>query len=414
MKKTLATLLFISFLDMLGIGILIPVIPMLFTDPSSPYFVVQSAFLTQYAYVMMGLLLATYPLAQFFAAPILGQLSDKYGRKKILIFSQAGTSLGYLLFALGVVFSSLPILFISRIIDGFTGGNIAVAQAAIADITPPQARARTFGLMGAVFGLGFIIGPFLGGVLSAPHLVSWFSPAVPFWFAAILAGINTVLTARILKETHPSPLKELRVDLAKSVHNIVKAFNYEKLKYLFITALFFQSGFSFFTAFFSVYLIHKFNFSQTDLGNYFGYIGLWIIFTQGVVTPWLSRRVSGSKILSFSMITCALGIALHFAPTQAWQLLIVVPVFALSNGLTQANMMALISRQAGPAIQGEVLGINSSMQALANTIPPLIAGFLAESFSPAAPIIVAVIITTLAGITFIAKKPPEQTAHGNP
>ncbi len=405
MKKVLATLLFISFLDMLGIGILIPVIPMLFTNPESPYFVVQNAFFTQYAYVMMGVLLATYPLAQFFAAPILGQLSDKFGRKRILIFSQAGSSLGYILFATGVMFTSLPILFISRIIDGFTGGNIAVAQAAIADITPPQARARTFGLMGAVFGLGFIVGPFLGGILSSPHIVSWFSPAVPFWFAAILAGVNTLLTARILKETHPSPQKELHIDFVKSVHNVVKAFNYEKLKYLFVTSLFFQSGFSFFTAFFSVYVIHKFNFTQTDLGNYFGYIGLWIIFTQGVVTPWLSRRVSGTKILSYTMFTCALGIALHFAPTQSWQLLFVVPVFALSNGLTQANLMALISRQAGPTIQGEVLGINSSMQALANTIPPLIAGFLAESFTPAAPIVVAVVIMALAGVTFILKRP---------
>ncbi len=412
MKKVLATLLFISFLDMLGIGILIPVIPMLFTDPTSAYFVVKSDFLAQYAYVVMGILLATYPLAQLFCAPILGQHSDKFGRKKILIFSQAGSALGYILFALGIVFAHLPILFISRLIDGITGGNIAVAQAAIADITPPQARARTFGLMGAVFGLGFIVGPFLGGVLSSPHIVSWFSPAVPFWFAALLAGLNTILTARVLKETHPSVQHELKIDFVKSVHNVVKAFNYEKLKYLFLTSLFFQSGFAFFTAFFSVYLIQKFSFTQTDLGNYFGYIGLWIIFTQGVVTPWISRRVSGTKILSVTMFTCALGIALHFVPTQSWQLLFIVPVFALSNGLTQAHLMGLISRQAGAAIQGEVLGINSSMQALANTIPPLIAGFLAESFSAVAPIIVAVVIMVAAGILFVMKQSNSLESHG--
>ena len=153
-------------------------------------------------YIMFGFLVAVFPIMQFFATPILGQLSDRYGRKPVLALSLAGTALGYALFAVGIILRNIPLLFVARALDGITGGNLSVAQAAIADVTSPQDRTKNFGMIGAAFGVGFIIGPFLGGVLADPSVVSWFNAATPFWFAAILASANTAQVLFQFDETN--------------------------------------------------------------------------------------------------------------------------------------------------------------------------------------------------------------------
>ena len=132
-------------------------------------------------------------MAQFFGAPILGAMSDRFGRKKILILSLVGTCIGYLFFGAGIAAASLITLFISRAIDGFTGGNISIALSAIADISDPKEKAKNFGLIGMAFGLGFILGPYIGGKLADPSVVGWFTHSTPFWFAAALTFLNIIL-----------------------------------------------------------------------------------------------------------------------------------------------------------------------------------------------------------------------------
>lgn len=167
-SNPMLTIFLTVFIDLLGVGVLIPVMPLLLGDPTSPYYLLPTGWSTEQGYVLLGLLTAVFPLMQFFATPILGQLSDKYGRKDILLISLFGTSLSYVLFAYGIMSRNLPLLFVSRALDGITGGNISVAQAAIADISLPENRAKNFGLIGMAFGLGFIFGSFLGGKLSDP------------------------------------------------------------------------------------------------------------------------------------------------------------------------------------------------------------------------------------------------------
>ena len=182
-SNPLPVVLFTVFVDLLGVGILIPVIPQLMANPGSNYYLFPENTPASHGYIVLGFLVAIFPLMQFIATPILGQLSDKFGRKKILAISLAGTSMSYVLFAIGIMTKNIPLLFLSRGFDGITGGNIAVAQAAVADVTPPEKRARNFGLIGAVFGFGFIIGPYIGGKLSDPSIISWFNATTPFFFA---------------------------------------------------------------------------------------------------------------------------------------------------------------------------------------------------------------------------------------
>ena len=152
---------FTILLNALGFGILIPIIPLLLADPKSQYFMLPPSFTLGQGYIIFGLLVASYPFMQFLATPILGQLSDKFGRKKILGISLAGTFISYVLFAVGILIKSIPLLFIARAFDGITGGNISVAQAVVADVTLPQRRASTFGLVGAAFGVCLLSRHFL-------------------------------------------------------------------------------------------------------------------------------------------------------------------------------------------------------------------------------------------------------------
>lgn len=400
LRRQLFIVIFTIFLDALGLAILLPVTPILLIDSASPYFMLPQGFTINQGYVLLGLLTAIFPLMQFFTTPILGQLSDKYGRRKILVISLLGTAFGYLLFALGVLFRSLPLLFFARALDGITGGNISVAQASIADVTKPEDRAKNFGLIGAAFGMGFILGPFIGGKLSDHTILPFFSPAMPFYFATVLSLFNAISVYFFFEETNKNLLSELKITWSKAISNIVRALENKRLLPLFTTGFLFNTGFGFFVSFFSVFLIHKFQFSQGGVGDFFSFVGIWIAFTQAVITRRLSKYFSEPQILRITIIGDGIAIAALFLPTVWWQLFLLVPFVAIFNGLTFANLTGLLSRSADKTVQGEILGINASIQALGQLIPPVIGGFIAAGLTPETPIAVAACILILAGIFF--------------
>lgn len=399
--RALLTLFFTIFLDMVGVGILIPVLPVLFANPLSSHYLLAPGTQKETGYVLLGIMLALYSFGQFFAAPIIGQLSDRFGRKKLLLVSIMGTAIGQMLFGVGILLKSIILLFAVRLFTGISSGNIVVSQAAIADITTPENRAKNFGLIGAAFGLGFIVGPFLGGKLSDPTLVSWFSASTPFWFASALSLLNLIFVFTTFKETnhflkHGEPLRA-----GKAITNIVRAFNAKHLRPIFVTNFLFQMGFSFYVTFASVFLYYRFGFTESSIGNYFAYVGLWIVFAQAVVTRVMSRKFKEVQIIQNSLIAVGLTILAIFLSAQVSWLYFIVPFFAMATGLSQANMTSLLSRSAGPSMQGEVLGVNGSVLALATTLPPLIAGPIAAKFEPSAPLLVASIIIICSGLYFI-------------
>lgn len=398
----LAVVILIVFLDLLGVGILIPVIPQLLGNPASPFYLLPDGWTVGQGYVLLGLLVTMFPLMQFFATPILGELSDKFGRKPILLISLAGTALSYALFAFAIVVRHLPLLFFARALDGVTGGNISVAQAAISDTTRPEDRAKSFGLIGAAFGMGFIMGPYIGGKFSDPTVVSSFDAATPFWFAAVLSVLNILFVAVRFVETHRTPQADKQINWRKSAHNINRAWSLAPLRPLYATTFLLHSGFTFFTAFFGVFLISRFAYTQGDIGDFFAYLGVWIVFAQAVVVRRASRKWDEVSILRVSVMASGLSILLYLVPRVWWGLLLVAPLFAIFQGLTQANLTALLSRSASPRIQGEVLGINASVQALSQVLPPMLAGLLAGGISPQAPLLVSAALMTGAGAFFSA------------
>lgn len=396
------------FIDLLGFGILIPVFPLLI-NPSSPFRVTPESWSPRTGLIMLGWLQAVYPFCTFLAAPILGQLSDRFGRRPVLALSIAGTSLGYVLFALGIVSKSLPLLFAARALDGLTGGNIAVAQAAIGDISTDENRAKNFGKLGAAFGLGFIIGPYLGGRLSAPHTSfyrlfttpGWFSATTPFWFAAILAAVNCALVLSVFPETNRYKDPSRRVAIGKSFSNVIHGFASHRLRVPLASAFLFNAGFTFFTTYFGVYLSRRFGFSQSKTGDYFAIVGLFIAISQGLLVGLAAKKLPDYKILRFSYFGTAAVLAVYFAAKTSLPLYLVIPVFTTFQGLSMANTTSLVSRSAEDGRQGEALGIYSSVQNLAQVPASVLVGYITGSISSNTPLVVASATIAAAGMVFV-------------
>lgn len=364
---------FTVFIDLLGLGIVIPVLPALLLNPMSTVLPMSYSF--EIRTIIYGFLIASYPIMQFFGAPVLGTIADKIGRKKILTLSLAGTLVGYILFIIGIQTSSIILLFAGRMLDGFTGGNISTAQSAIADISTPESKSRNFGLVGMAFGLGFVIGPYMGGKLADPTVVEWFSFSTPFWAAAILTAMNILLVFRMLPETLTTRANR-KIDFLAGFKNIRKAFSHDVLRPIFVVVFLLTIGFNFFTQFFQVFLIGKFHFNQSQIGDLFAYMGIWIAISQGMILRPLSKKLDPYSMLKFAIILLAGTFPILLLPTEAKWIYIIIPFVAIFRGFVQPNTTAIVSNQSDEKSQGEILGINQSIISLAQAIPPILAGFL--------------------------------------
>ncbi len=269
---------------MIGVGMLVPILPVLFTDPTSPSFLLQGYSVGE-QYFMAGLLTALFGLMQFIASPILGELSDAYGRKKLLTLGVAVLAVSQLIFGFGIEIASLWLLLVSRMVAGLAGANFSIAQAAIADVSAPNERAKNFGLIGAAFGIGFILGPLLGGFIAE----TTHNAAAPFWFAGILGIVNVLFISLMLPETHKTMSGAHHFHWLKGIHNIRDAFRDRDARPVYLTNFLYMSGFSFFVSFIGVLLVAKFHFSEASIGTFFGVVGAWMVVTQ----LFLLRLVAG-------------------------------------------------------------------------------------------------------------------------
>lgn len=392
-RLRLFTIIFTVFLDLVGVGIANPIIAPLLLRPESDFLPVSYS--EDQRTLLLGVLIAVFSVAGFFSGPLLGVLSDRHGRKKVLLGSLVLTLTGYLVFALGIYLKSVPLLFVSRTIYGIGGGNISVIQSAIADISDDKSRTKNFGLIGVAFGIGFIIGPALGGELANPNTVSWFNFTTPFLAAAGLSLLNIGLVIFAFRETLKTPINR-PVTILTGVQNLRAAFGDPRLRILFLGVFFYALGFNFYTQFFQVILIKVFDFNQTNIGRYFAYVGLWIALMQGTVVRRVANHYAPAPILRFSVFGLGLALWLFLLPNESWQLYLVVPFMALFQGLTSPNSTALVS-QSGPSLeQGRTLGINQSVLSAAFALPPILAAYM-DTINVYLPIVVAGAMVLIGG-----------------
>lgn len=313
-------------------------------------------------------LFASFSIAQFIATPIIGRLSDSFGRKPLLLLSLLGTSLSLALFASA---GNVVMLFVSRILDGITGGNISVAQAVIADSTEGKDRTKAFGLLGAAFGFGFLFGPALGGILSQVNL------SAPFWFASLVALIGSILIFFFLEETLPKdaktsnqplfPVKSLAQALFSPLTGIILTMT------LLVTAAFNAWIIGFQTT--TVDILHL---SARDAGLIYAGAGLMTVLMQAVGIQWLLKIFNHKKtILVYSLLFCVVGLAAFIFIHTFWPFVIACLIFILSFAPVNPMVTGLISERTKAEDQGGILGINQSYVSIGQIIGPLIAGVVA-------------------------------------
>ena len=396
-KKNIRVLMLTTLAEVIGFGILIPIVPLMFVEPNSQFFILPEIFSVQMGYILLGLLVGSYPLMQFLATPILGELSDIYGRRTVIQISIFGTVISTLIFAYALVTANLVILFISRLVNGLTGGLNSVVQASVADMSNEDNKSQNLGKIGATFGAGFVIGPFLGGLLSSGGFAV-LGLSTPFIFAAALSFASLIFVSTELKET--SPMKDGKINWMKPFTQIRKGLKMTGLRKLFTANFFYFSGFAFLTTFLSVILVERFSFTQLEIGNTFLLIGLVIMFTQLVLIPRLFPRFSEEYVMPITLMLTGLAVLIMGLQSNVVLFLFFASVFAMMNGITNISLETLVSRNAPEDSQGLALGTNQSLRSLANAGPSMLSGVAAALFTSAAPIYMAGLIIFVTGLIY--------------
>jgi DHA1 family tetracycline resistance protein-like MFS transporter len=374
----------IIFINMLGFGIILPLLP----------YYVESL---KAGPMTVGLIMATYSLFQLLSAPILGELSDKYGRRPILLFSIGGTALSFGL--LGIA-TTLPMLFLSRIIDGASGGNIATAQAYIADITTKEERTQSMGMMMAAFSLGFIIGPAVGGLLSV------YGYSVPALVAGAVALIATILTYFYLPESH-KPSKEV-TDVPKkplivfNIRDFYDAVTHPAVGLLLTISFLMMFAFSLMQGTFALFTEHSLHLTAKANGILFAYLGFIGILIQLVFLKKILRLFSERTAIVIALLSMGVSLLLIAYSGSIFSLYVAITFLAFGNGIAGPVIMGLTSKLTPDHEQGNVAGMNQSVGSMARLVGPVAGTFLYSTLTARSPYLIATAILCITA--FVAYK----------
>jgi len=369
-KAALGFIFITLLIDVTGLGIIIPVLPTLIKQLINGDLSVAA----QYG----GWLTLAYALTQFVFAPILGNLSDKYGRRPVLLFSLLGFGIDYLFLAFA---PSIGWLFVGRILAGITGASFTTATAYIADISTPENKAQNFGLVGAAFGLGFILGPVIGGLLGQ------FGPRIPFFAAAGLSFINLIYGYFVLPESlSKENRRNFDIKRANPLGALLHLKKYPAISGLVLTLLLMYVANNAIQSTWSYYGMEKFNWSEAWIGYSLGFVGLMVGLVQGGLIRWVIPKFGAEKTLYIGLLLSSLGLLLFaFASNGAWMFAFIIP-YTL-GGIAGPALQSIMSSFAPANEQGELQGAFASLLS-ATTIfaPPVMTNLFAYFSKTNAPI----------------------------
>ncbi|MEJ5202108.1 MAG: MFS transporter [Anaerolineales bacterium] len=400
-NSRLLTIFIIVFVDLLGFSLILPLLP----------YYAEAYGATP---LLIGLLVASYAAAQLIGAPLLGRLSDRYGRRPVLLFSVAGTWVGFLLLAFAAPLGNLlaaviapqftstwilGILFLSRVLDGLTGGNITVAQAYITDVTDEKNRAKGLGLIGAAFGLGFIAGPAIGGFLS-----QW-GYHVPALAASTISLLNLIAIFFFLSESLTHERRQaalLRKRPPFTLKALAQALNRPLVGPLLHVRFFYGMAFAMFQTIFSLYC-QAIGLSSQTTGYLLAYVGLLSVIVQGGLIGVLTRRFRENWLIISGLWLMAASLVAWAFTSELWQLIVIMIPVALSGGVLNTVLQSAISKSVKHEEVGGVLGIAASLESATRVIAPSMGSFLLQALGIWAPGIFSAVLMAWA-VTFAYRR----------
>jgi DHA1 family tetracycline resistance protein-like MFS transporter len=372
-KKEYLVILTILITEVLGFSLILPFLP----------FYAQEFGATP---LEIGLILTSFSFFQFFSAPIMGRLSDHYGRKPLLIISQFSTFIGFLILGFA---NALWMIFLSRIVDGLFGSNFTIAQAYLSDISSKEDRSKVFGLSGVAFGLGFLVGPAIGGFLSA------FGFSLPSFLAAAVSAISMLIIFFFLPETIKRK-KEIKLD--------IKIFHFNDFRKYFSDKLLSPKFWQFFTYVFAhtlwvstsaLYAQAQLGFTAIDVGLFLTYVGLISVIIRGILLSKLIDLFGEKNLQYMGAISIIVGMVASAFVAEAWMFYIIITFFSFGSGVLRPVLQGTISRGAPQEEQGSVLGITNSLGSISQIFGPVLGGFLINYFIPGSLGLMAAFIMSL-------------------
>lgn len=364
-RSPLAFIFITVFIDLMGYGMVIPLLP---------FFVQrQDAGATA-----AGALGSLYALMQLIAGPILGALSDRYGRRPVLLICLLGTAMAYLMLGFA---DSLPLIFLAIMLDGITGGNLSTAYAYIADVTTNENRARGMGLVGAAFGLGLMAGPAIGGLLSAYGL------SVPAIFACALTLSNIAFGFFVLPESLP-PEKRTPLDSWRALNwltQLIGVFRISTIRMLLLATFTLNLAFAGLQTNFPLFSQARFGWDATRNGIFFAFVGVCAVFVQGILYGQIQPRVGEKRLAIIGLTLMAISLAAVATAQYDWLMYPIVALGALGSGLSIPSITGLVSQRVASGEQGRLMGGTQVVLNLALIVGPIIAGLSFEHIAVAAP-----------------------------
>jgi DHA1 family tetracycline resistance protein-like MFS transporter len=369
-RRSLFPVLLTYFLDNFGLAIVYPIF--------TPYILKSTHPILSYSErtILLGILIGAFPLAQFFGAPLIGQFSDRFGRKRAFYVTILGTAIGYTFTSISMMGNSFTGLFISRFCTGLFAGNLTLCLAAIADMSPDDAsRTKNFGQIGAIGGLSFIIAIALGGIFSDPSIGRHFNPSFPFWITALLAYINLICMILLFNETH-APIRHPGVNPFKGISSLILGLKSKELRTIYIVNFLFMLTWVASMQFLPTFLLLDFKFQILGITLCLMAIGAIWSLTNMLINRMLAKWFfPGRTLLCCLLLISFLLLFLLFSKTPVVFLCLFFIATSCAS-LCWTNGVATVSLKASASIQGGILGINQSMNSIAAMLSPMIGGAL--------------------------------------
>lgn len=394
-------LLLVLFIDGMGLGLVFPLLNALVMDPHSQFLPTNwSAATRNFSF---GAIIGVYMLCWFFGASFLGDLSDQIGRRKSLLICLIGAFLGYLASAIAIPLHSLALLVLGRIVAGFTAGSQPIAQAAIVDLSAPEEKVRNIGFVLLAISLGFIIGPFIGGILSQKSLVSWFDYDTPFYFASIISFINMIFLWWLFKETFTRTSK-IQIKPHRAIEVLISAFQNKNVRAMSIIFLIMIIGWSSYYSFISMFLLRRYGLNEMDVSLFMSLMGAGFAIGNGFLSDFCAKRFALKKLTVTMLLLCAVSILFSVAINHVWSPWIFALPVTMTISVAYAVLLAIFSNQVSPAEQGWVMGVSGAIMAFSFGLNCFVTGLFAN-LSASLPMYLAAFFIAVSGIALFIYQP---------